>query len=113
MANEVAWGYVTGHVGLPLQLPSLLGVSSVECVRCVVIRSLVKNLLTRGEKKEENQLINRCKKPPSLLGKLREKAKRLFKKLSIRLSIKKPPNPVGTEERKSKDEDDCLIDGRR
>ena len=60
---------------------------------------------------EENQLIDWCKNPPSLIRKLREKAEKLFDKLSIRLSMKKPPNVVGTEEKKSKDEDDCLIDG--
>ena len=104
---------MTGHVALPLQLPSLLGVSSVERVRCVAIRSLVKNLLTRWEKGGENQLIDRCKKPLSPIGKLREKAERSFDKLSIRLLMKKPPNPVRTEEGKSKDEDDYLIDGRQ
>ena len=52
-------------------------------------------------------------KPPSPIKKLREKAKRLFDKLSIRSLMKKPLNPVGTEERKLKDEDDCLIDGRQ
>ena len=40
------------------------------------------------------------------MEKLREKAEK-------RLSMKKPPNPVGTEEGKLKDEDDRLIDSRR
>ena len=58
LVNEVARGYVTGHMTMPLQLPFFLGVSFVERVRCVAIRSLVKNLLTRWEKEEENQLID-------------------------------------------------------
>ena len=45
-------------------------------------------------------------KPPSPVVKLREKAKRLFDKLSMRSLMKKPPNPVRTKEGKSKDEDD-------
>ena len=113
LVNKVARGYVIGHVTMPLQLPFLLGVNSIERVRCVAIHSLVKNLLTRWEKGEENQLINQCKKPLSPLGKLKKKAERSFDKLSMRLSMKKLPNPVGTEEGKSKDEDDRLIDGCR
>ena len=108
LINEVAWGYVTGHVTIPLQLPFLLGVSSVKRVRCVAFRSLVKNLLTQWNKGKENQLIDQYKKPLSPVGKLREKAERLFDKLSMRLLMKKPPNPVGTEEGKSKDEDDSF-----
>ena len=58
LVNEVARGYVTGHATMPLQLLFLLGVSSVQRVRCVAICSLVKNFLTQWEKGEENQLID-------------------------------------------------------
>ena len=113
LVNKVARGYVTGHVTMILQLLFLLGVSSVERVRCVVICSLVKNHLTRWEKGKENQLIDQCKKPLSLRKAEGKSRKIVWQIVNEIVDEKKPPNPVGTKEGKSKDEDDRLIDGRR